>query len=231
MKLNERLRKVRNDLGITQADFAKLGGVKVLAQANYERGVRVPSLEYLLKLKEEGLDVHYIMFGEEVDAGELTSLEHKLLFAYQNATEDRKRAIEFVAGIHDNNDTDENNMEDRSSKHQLKVMNDQGEDKNNTFSTYYWGDVGRNAFNYIFKVIPVISIILLLFLNSLDVLMGKLSFLFEIDNVSANVGSVSVVVVVLAFVIYSSLKIGEKLLNYNDSNFVRFHQLKALLDK
>ncbi len=48
---------------MTQPALAEIGGVKRLSQHLYETDVRVPALEYLVRLKNHGLDVVYLMFG------------------------------------------------------------------------------------------------------------------------------------------------------------------------
>lgn len=227
MELNERLRQVRNNMGLTQADFAELGGVKVLAQTNYERGVRAPSLEYLLKLKESGVDIHFILFGEVVDTNRLSSIEHKLLFAYQNASKERKQAIEFVAGIQD--DIDKGIVDDSSST-QIEPPQDKKRDSNSFSSTYYWGDVKRNAFNLILKVVPIISMMVMFFLGFIHILTNKFIPLFSVNSV-LGIGSLGISVSALVLLLFLGIKGGDKLLNYQDSNLVRLRQLKALLAK
>lgn len=60
----ERLREERKRIGLTQADFGDIGGVKKLAQANYENGSRQPTVEYINRLRDNPLiDVDYILGG------------------------------------------------------------------------------------------------------------------------------------------------------------------------
>lgn len=230
MELNERLRKVRNDMGLTQADFAELGGVKVLAQTNYERGLRVPSLEYLLKLKESGVDINYIIFGEIVDTARLSRMDHKLLYAYQNASKERKQAIEFVAGIrNDDNSSDE--CKDDVSNHQSDANKENIKSNNSFFSMYSLGDIGLNTFNFIFKVVPTLSIMTALFWGLIYILTTEFIPLFSENRLFTNVGSLGITMVALVLIISVGVRSGEKLLNYQDSNLVRLRQLKVLLAK
>ena len=230
MELSERLRKVRNDMGLTQADFAELGGVKVLAQTNYERGMRVPSLEYLLKLKESGVDINYIIFGEVVDINGLSSIEHKLLFAYQNASKERKQAIEFVAGIYNDDNTPDDNKEDISNHHSGENQNKK-KHNNSCFSVYSVGDIRRNAFNVVFKVVPFFSIAAILFWMVIHILTTEFIPLFSEESLFANSISLGIAVIALMSISLLSIKIGDKLLNYKDSNLVRLRQLRALFAK
>lgn len=61
----ERIKAEREKLSLTQAEFAKLGGVTSRAQRNYESGLRIPNIRYLEALAAvDGLvDVGYILSG------------------------------------------------------------------------------------------------------------------------------------------------------------------------
>jgi transcriptional regulator with XRE-family HTH domain len=48
---------------LSQATFGKLGGVSRLAQWKYENGDSMPSVEYLLALTRESVDVGYLLYG------------------------------------------------------------------------------------------------------------------------------------------------------------------------
>ncbi len=64
--IGQRLREIRKQLGLNQEDFGKLGGVKKLAQINYEKDARTPPYKYFDNLRElDGLeiDVEYILTG------------------------------------------------------------------------------------------------------------------------------------------------------------------------
>lgn len=68
-----RLRNERKRLGKSQAEFSKIGDVSKNTQASYEKepgddGYTSPTLDYLIKLSDYGVDVHYIMFGTYRDA-------------------------------------------------------------------------------------------------------------------------------------------------------------------
>ncbi|MGH8816402.1 MAG: helix-turn-helix domain-containing protein [Achromobacter pestifer] len=64
MELFERLKEERVRLGMSQTAFGELGGVKVLAQRNYETGKRSPDANYLEKLSVNGVDVLYVVTGK-----------------------------------------------------------------------------------------------------------------------------------------------------------------------
>lgn len=63
--LAARLRKERERLGYTQAAFAELGGVKRISQFLYEKGDRAPDTNYLFRLVPHGVDIGYILLGDE----------------------------------------------------------------------------------------------------------------------------------------------------------------------
>lgn len=60
----DRLREERERLGLSQADFGAIGGVKKLAQINYEKGDRHPDSAYLSAIAAAGSDVLYILTGQ-----------------------------------------------------------------------------------------------------------------------------------------------------------------------
>lgn len=64
MNTCERLRQERERLGLSQTEFGQLGGVKKLAQINYEKGQRQPDAAYLAGIAAAGADVLYILTGQ-----------------------------------------------------------------------------------------------------------------------------------------------------------------------
>lgn len=62
--LHERLRKERQRLRFSQAEFAALGGIQRRAQVHYEAGEREPDAGYLASIAKAGADVQYILTGE-----------------------------------------------------------------------------------------------------------------------------------------------------------------------
>lgn len=71
MKMNTfftRLREERKRLGFIQEDFARAGGVKKLAQINYEQGDRFPDVEYLFGISAIGADLVYLLTGQRQNA-------------------------------------------------------------------------------------------------------------------------------------------------------------------
>lgn len=89
---SDRLREERKRLGLNQADFAALGGVKKDAQLNYERGSRAPDSNYLAAIAAAGVDVLYLLVGETAAAA-VAPDEKELLLGY------RKLDIRSKAGM------------------------------------------------------------------------------------------------------------------------------------
>jgi transcriptional regulator with XRE-family HTH domain len=75
--LGERLREARGSLGLSQTDFAAIGGVQKRAQINYEQDARAPDAAYLKAIADHGVDVRYIVTGERLAPGEI-ELERRL---------------------------------------------------------------------------------------------------------------------------------------------------------
>lgn len=67
MSFERRLKEERERLGLTQAEFAELGGVKRVSQHLYEQGDRHPDVEYLEALIKNQVDVEYLLFGQRFE--------------------------------------------------------------------------------------------------------------------------------------------------------------------
>jgi transcriptional regulator with XRE-family HTH domain len=62
--IGSRLREERDRLGLSQAAFGEIGGVKANAQGIYEKGDRYPDASYLNALAAAGVDVLYVITGD-----------------------------------------------------------------------------------------------------------------------------------------------------------------------
>jgi transcriptional regulator with XRE-family HTH domain len=69
----DRLKQERQRLGLSQEEFARLGGVQKRAQIHYEKGERKPDTDYLAAVAAAGVDVRYVITGQR-----LTPSEHEL---------------------------------------------------------------------------------------------------------------------------------------------------------
>lgn len=63
MSFGRRLKEERERLGLTQAAFAELGGVKRVSQHLYEQGERYPDVQYLESLQAHKVDVQFLVLG------------------------------------------------------------------------------------------------------------------------------------------------------------------------
>lgn len=101
----DRLREERERLGYNQADFGEIGGVKKLAQFNYEKGERSPDAAYLAKISAIGVDIVYLITGQRSFPVALNPKEEALLDNYRNSNEAGKKAVETTASAFANADT------------------------------------------------------------------------------------------------------------------------------
>ena len=106
MNISDRLREERERLGMNQVDFGAVGGVKKLAQINYEKGDRHPDSAYLAAIAAAGADVLYILTGQRSGsamptpapaAPPLARDEEILLDNYRNLPADAKAAIKATS--------------------------------------------------------------------------------------------------------------------------------------
>lgn len=63
-KIGSRIRSERERLAMTQTEFAKAVGVGRMSNIHYELGDRVPNVEVLLKMREIGVDIWFVLTGE-----------------------------------------------------------------------------------------------------------------------------------------------------------------------
>lgn len=104
MNISERLRSERERLGLNQVEFGALGGVKKLAQINYEKGERHPDSMYLAAIAAAGADVLYILTGQRTGgasppapARALARDEEILLDNYRHCPPDARAAIKATS--------------------------------------------------------------------------------------------------------------------------------------
>lgn len=94
MNICVRLREEREKLGQSQEQFGLIGGVKKLAQMNYEKGDRSPDANYLAAIAAAGADVRYILTGQrDGPAPVVLSAEEQTMVAYmREATPQLRKA-------------------------------------------------------------------------------------------------------------------------------------------
>lgn len=69
----DRLKTMRSEMNISLDAFGQLGNVTGAAQSNYERGLRSPDVQYLSKLKANGIDVSYLLWDISDDSEKQTT--------------------------------------------------------------------------------------------------------------------------------------------------------------
>jgi len=84
MSIGERLREERERIDLNQEQLGAIGGVKKLAQFNYENNKRAPDTDYLVQIAKIGIDVNYVLFGTRANNA-LTDEEQQLLAAFRAA--------------------------------------------------------------------------------------------------------------------------------------------------
>jgi len=80
--IGQRLKEERKRLGLTQPEFAAVGGVEKGAQINYEQDKRFPSADYLVAVAAIGVDTQYVLLGEP-SGDNLADDEKELLIGYR----------------------------------------------------------------------------------------------------------------------------------------------------
>jgi transcriptional regulator with XRE-family HTH domain len=93
----ERLKEERERLGFNQEAFGAIGGVKRVAQGNYEKGDRSPDVGYLAAIAKVGADVQYIVTGAR--SAPIAGEEALLLEGFrQMDSETKRRTLAMVYG-------------------------------------------------------------------------------------------------------------------------------------
>ncbi|AIO49362.1 helix-turn-helix family protein [Burkholderia cepacia] len=64
------MRDERLRIGLSQDEFATVGGVARRSQSAYESDERAPDAAYLLAVREIGVDIGYVLTGERFAGGE-----------------------------------------------------------------------------------------------------------------------------------------------------------------
>lgn len=75
----ERLKEERIRLGLNQEDFGAIGGVQKLAQRNYEKNNREPGSSYMTALASAGVNVMYLLTGEQSGVVHAVGVDKKIL--------------------------------------------------------------------------------------------------------------------------------------------------------
>jgi len=102
MKFSERLKDLRKQAGLTQVDVAEKLGISQPAYASWERGVKKPTQENLVKIAQIlNVSVDYLVGNSEEITDELDNIELLFRMNLKGLTEKeketfRKELIEFL---------------------------------------------------------------------------------------------------------------------------------------
>lgn len=102
MEFSERLKKLRKDAGLTQVDVANKLGISQPAYASWERGIKKPTQENLVKIAQIlNVSVDYLVGNSQETLDELDNIELLFRMNSKGLTEEEKRIfkkelIEFM---------------------------------------------------------------------------------------------------------------------------------------
>ncbi|WP_419685755.1 helix-turn-helix domain-containing protein [Burkholderia theae] len=81
-------------IGLSQAEFAALGGLGKQAQLNYESDARSPDANYLAALSKVGVDVLYVITGERAQGPGVPDDEAELLEGFRQLNDVGRTAVQ-----------------------------------------------------------------------------------------------------------------------------------------
>ena len=102
MEFSERLKKLRKDAGLTQVDVSEKLGISQPAYASWERGIKKPTQDNLVKIAQVlNVSVDYLVGNSEEKVDELDNIELLFRMNSKGLTEEEKEIfktelIEFM---------------------------------------------------------------------------------------------------------------------------------------
>lgn len=102
MEFSERLKKLRKDTGLTQVDVASKLGISQQAYASWERGVKKPTQDNLVKIAQVlNVSVDYLVGNLQETSDELDNIELLFRMNSKGLTDEekemfKKELIEFM---------------------------------------------------------------------------------------------------------------------------------------
>lgn len=102
--VGSRLREERLRIGLSQDEFAAVGGITRRSQSAYESDERSPDASYLLSVRALGVDIYYVLTGERVAAEHETEEvkgageEAELVAMYRQLNETGKATLQSFIG-------------------------------------------------------------------------------------------------------------------------------------
>ena len=99
MKLAERLQNERKRIGLSQAELARIGGVRANAQGHYENGIRSPRADHLFNLHQNGIDVGFILTGVRALTSGCKPSEDEFIRNLRMLREEDRLALEKIVRL------------------------------------------------------------------------------------------------------------------------------------
>ena len=102
MEFSERLKKLRKDAGLTQVDVANKLGISQPAYASWERGIKKPTQDNLVKIAQVlNVSVDYLVGNSEKKSDDLDNIELLFRMNSKGLTDEekeifKKELIEFM---------------------------------------------------------------------------------------------------------------------------------------
>lgn len=102
MEFSERLKKLRKDSGFTQVDVAEKLGISQPAYASWERGIKKPTQENLVKIAQVlNVSVDYLVGNSEEKSDDLDNIELLFRMNSKGLTDEekavfKKELVEFM---------------------------------------------------------------------------------------------------------------------------------------
>lgn len=95
----QRLKAARENSGLSQAAFGRLGGVSLRVQQRYESGDSVPDQRYFAALASMGYDILYLITGHRtpLKKSALSVEESNLIGNYRKAAAEGRKAIQATS--------------------------------------------------------------------------------------------------------------------------------------
>ena len=95
MEFSERLKKLRKEAGLTQVDVAEKLGISQPAYASWERGVKKPTQENLVKIAQVlNVSVDYLVGNSEEKSDELDNIELLFRMNSKGLTDEEKKVFQ-----------------------------------------------------------------------------------------------------------------------------------------
>lgn len=102
MEFSERLKKLRKDSGFTQVDVAEKLGISQPAYASWERGIKKPTQENLVKIAQVlNVSIDYLVGNSEEKSDDLDNIELLFRMNSKGLTDEekavfKKELVEFM---------------------------------------------------------------------------------------------------------------------------------------